>query len=442
MTNTAKLPLGLLLAVLLVAAPAAADGMLDPSFGNGGLVTTAFPGPFSNDAALSLVMLPDGRAVAAGYTNVNLENTYMAVARYLTTGALDTTFDGDGLVIVPFIFPPPSTDNGSEARAVLLQPDGRLVLVGWAAGGLPNQSVIALARLNADGSLDTSFGTGGRVMTPMQGGATAGLLQPDGRIVAVGQAGSSISAARYNTDGSLDPTFGNGGTLIVPLGGNFEIRDAKLQPDGKLVIAGTTPSSPFLSRDFALVRLLPNGALDTSFSGDGLATADFGGIETGNSVIVLGDGRLVLAGSRGTALPNTVTDFAITRYMPDGSLDTSFGTAGLALLDSGDPEYPEQLIQLFNGNLLVAGSTTNQGALVDFLLARLLPNGILDASFGTGGFLRTDFGGGADGCYAVAIAAPDRILTAGTKGGFPNVDFALARYIATTPAALLTFAVE
>ena len=432
----------LFLFVSLGAVPiSGADGMLDPAFGNGGLVTTAFPGAFSNDAALSLVMLPDGRAVAAGSTNINLETTHMAAARYLTTGALDTTFDGDGLVIVPFIFPPPATDSFSEARAVLLQPDGRVVLVGHAAGSFPNQSFIALARLNADGSLDASFGTAGRVLTPMPGGATAGLLQPDGRIVAVGQSGSLISAARYNADGSLDPTFGNGGTLIVPLPGPFEIQDAALQPDGKLVIAGTMPSSPFLSRDFALVRLLPNGTLDGSFGSGGLVTSDFGGIETGNSVIVLGDGRLVLAGSRGTALPNTVTDFAITRYLPDGSLDTSFGTAGLALVDSGDPEYPAQIIQLPNGNLLVAGSTSNQGVVVDFLLARLLPNGSLDTSFGAGGFLRTDFAGGPDECHAVAIAGPDRILTAGAVGPFP-LDFGLARYIATTPVELLSFQVE
>jgi hypothetical protein len=107
----------LLLSVALAVAPSAgADGMLDPAFGNGGLVMTAFPGQFSNDTAMSLVMLPDGRAVAAGSTNVNLAFTAMAVARYLTTGALDTTFDGDGLVTVPFIPPGPGIDAFSEAR--------------------------------------------------------------------------------------------------------------------------------------------------------------------------------------------------------------------------------------------------------------------------------------------------------------------------------------
>ena len=422
---------------------ARADGMLDPGFGTSGRVVTAFPGEFSGDTALSLAILPDGRVVAAGSTNVNLANTHMAVARYLTTGALDPSFGGDGRVVVPFPPPPPGPDSVAEAWATLPQPDGRVVLVGGAAVFMG--SVFALARLNDDGSLDTTFGTGGRVTTTFPGisvGARAGLLQPDGRIVAVGlSSGAALVAARYDGNGSLDPTFGSGGRLVVPLPGSFDLADVVLQPDGKLVVAGTMPSAPFLSRDFALVRLLANGDLDTSFSGDGVATADFGGIETGSSVVVLGDGRLVLAGSRGTELPNSVTDFAVARFLPDGALDTSFGAAGLALLDSGEPEYPAQIVELPNGNLLLAGSTSNQGVPIDFILARLLPNGILDTSFGSGGFLRTDFATGADTCNALVIAGPDRLLVAGSTGQFP-ADFGLARYIATTPVALEGFSVE
>ena len=346
--------------VAAVSAPMArADGMLDPGFGTGGIVVTAFPGEFSGDTALSLAILPDGRVVAAGSTNVNLPNTHMAVARYLTTGALDPSFDGDGLVVLPFPPPPPGPDSGAEAWATLPQPDGRVVLVGRAAVFMG--SVFALARLNEDGSLDATFGTGGRVTTTFPGigvGARAGFLQPDGRIVAVGlSSGSALVAARYDGNGTLDPTFGSGGRLVVPLPGSFDLADVVLQPDGKLVVAGTMPSAPFLSRDFALVRLLANGDLDTSFSGDGVATADFGGIETGSSAVVLGDGRIVLAGSRGTELPNTVTDFAVARFLPDGTLDTSFGAAGLALLDSGEPEYPAQIVELPNGNLMLAGTT-------------------------------------------------------------------------------------
>jgi uncharacterized delta-60 repeat protein len=425
----------LLLSVALAVAPSAgADGMLDPSFGNGGLVTTNFPiGPFSLDGANSLVVLPDGRAVAAGGTG-DPDGLAMAAARYLASGALDTTFSGDGLVVVDcggwF-------GAGGAAQAALLQPDGRLVLV----GSCPGNQLLTVARLNVDGSLDPSFGTSGQVFTPFPGGvlAAAGLLQPDGRIVAVGRSPFSfvaLKAARYNPDGSLDPSFGTGGTLTLSLAQDFVAEDAALQADGKLVIAGTY--GPSGGGDFGLVRLLPNGALDPSFDGDGVVTSDFGAVEKGSSVIVLGDGRLVLGGRR-------AFDLALVRYLPDGSLDTTFGTGGLATANSGVNNGLSQVTLLPNGKLLVAGSLLDsQGYAVDFLLARFHPDGGLDTSFGSSGFIRTDFSAGSrDGCTAVAVAGPDLVLTAGFTSPAPALaDFALARYIATTPVELLTFAVE
>jgi uncharacterized delta-60 repeat protein len=419
-----------------------ADGMLDPSFGNGGLVTTdfpydPFPPGFSADGASAVVVLPDGRAVAAGAVG-DLDGRAMGAARYLTSGALDTTFGGDGLAIVGGC---PSFGAGGGASAALLQPDGRLVLVGECPGGFS----LNVARLNVDGSLDPSFGTGGTVMTPFPDGvfAAAGALQPDGRIVGVGTGGASgqlgVAAARYNADGSLDPSFGTGGTLTLALGQDFFVDDVALQADGKLVIAGTFAGGP---TDFGLVRLLPNGALDASFDGDGIVTSDFGAAEEGRSVIVLGDGRIVLGGRRA---PDFASDIALVRYLPDGSLDGTFGTGGLTTADSWPNEGLGQVIVLPNGKLLAAGSTlTAQGSAVDFLLARFHPDGGLDTSFGSSGFLKTDFNAGSsDGCGAVAVAGPDIILTAGSIFSPPAFgDFALARYIASIPVELLGFSVE
>jgi uncharacterized delta-60 repeat protein len=415
-----------------------ADGMLDPSFGNGGLVTTNFDQPFSGDFALSLVVLPDGRAVAAGSARPVLEWQYMAVARYLVSGALDTSFGNGGQVMVWFQPPPGQFDMGATAYSLLLQTDGRLVLVGDVAFQVPPR-LFALARLNPDGSLDPSFGTDGRVTTSFGNSVTgsAGLLQPDGRIVAVGFLGfasGTIAAARYNANGSLDLTFGIGGQLTLPQFPAFDVRDAALQPDGKILIAGA------VGANFALIRLLPNGSPDPTFDGDGLVISDFGASESGSSVIVLGDGRIVLGGYREQG---SAADFALVRYLPDGTVDTTFGTGGLATADSGASEIGEQLIRLPNGKLLLAGLVNDPGA-QDFLLARFQPDGALDTSFGTVGFLRTGFPGGTmDECRAVAVAGPDLVLTAGavTAGTFPP-DFGLARYIATTPVELLTFAVE
>jgi uncharacterized delta-60 repeat protein len=433
------------LVVLIGALPnAAADGMLDPSFGNGGLVITNFPGGSPTDIAYSLVVLPDGRAVAAGRTGA-LPGA-MAAARYLSSGVLDTTFGGDGLVVVA-----PNcqlTNDEGGAQDALLQPDGRLVLVGTCpkvAG-----SEFWLARLNTDGSLDSSFGASGQVFTPFRGGevVTAGLLQPDGKIVAVGRGEppgnpKALVAARYNPDGSLDATFGTAGQLTLPLADDFWVEDVALQSDGKLVTGGTY--GPLFELDFGLVRLLPNGAPDPSFDGDGLVTSNFGGDEGGTSVIVLGDGRLVLAGSAELG-PDV---FALVRYLPDGALDTSFGIGGLATADGGGLETAREVVELPNGKLLVAGGTAPHPPRCcdhDFLLTRFHADGALDTSFGTGGFIQSDFGSVLDFCNSVAIAGQDLILTAGrtsTSQGLGDLsDFALARYIATIPVELLGFSVE
>ena len=424
----------LVLAVLLGSgAEARADGMLDPSVGNGGLVTTNFPFSSESDSAFAVVVLPDGRAVAAGSVG---DGHTMGAARYLTSGALDTTFSGDGLAVVEAADCP--SGNSGGASAVLLQPDGRVVLVGNCPG-----AAVLVARLNVDGSPDSSFGTNGHVITPLSGVYIGGgMLQPDGRIVAVGGAqvccGSTfLVAARYNPDGTLDSSFGTGGTVYLSLGFLNGFSDGVLQADGKLVLVGTFFSSAD-NVNFALARLLPNGTLDPSFDGDGVVISDFGADERGASVILLGDGRIVLGGSRSF-------DLALVRYLPDGSLDMTFGTGGLATADSGGQEGVAQLILLPNGKLLAGGSTAPpQGSGdFDFLLARFHPDGALDTSFGSSGFIKTDFdGGSSDTCSAVALAGPDLVLAAGTTFPPPFGDFALARYIASTPVHLLGFEVD
>ena len=423
----------LLLSVsLLGLAPSAgADGMLDPSFGNGGIVLTDIYTPNQPSGATAVMVLPDGRAVAVG-SGSNLAFGFMAAVRYLPSGALDPSFGNGGIASHsggPF-------PNGAVAEDGFLQPDGRLVLFGTYFN-FQGQRSFALVRLTDSGASDPTFGTNGYVNGPA-GMAVAGVLQPDGRIVAAGNPGSQPShliAARCDANGSPDLTFGVGGVVTLSLAQGITVRDVALQPDGKLVIGGLYSSG---AGDFIVVRLLPNGAVDPSFDGDGVATSDFGGAESGYSVIVQPDGRIVLAGSRDG-------DFALVRYLPDGSLDTTFGTGGLATAGSGVPEHAEDVILLPNGKLLVAGFTS-ETANEDFELARFHPDGVLDTSFGTAGLLRTDVGN-YDECYAVSLAGPDLVLTAGTRkdsaSPFPaSSSIALARYIATTPVELLSFEVE
>lgn len=418
------------------ALPARADGMLDPSFGNGGLVTTGFPPPpppfWSADGVASIAVLPDGRMVAAGRSSTEPTTPGVGVARYLASGALDTTFGAAGRVRIECA----SFGLGNGGEAVLVQPDGKIVLVSTCPGGL-----FTVARLNSDGAPDASFGTGGVVSTPFRGFAlvVAGLLQPDGRIVAVGSGspagGGPVApmAARYEANGALDPTFGTAGQVTLPLPQEFAVGAAALQPDGKIVIAGRYLTAG--ATDFALVRLLPNGAPDPSFDGDGLAVADVTGNEASRSVVVLPDGRLVVAGAHDG-------DFALVRFSSAGALDTTFGTGGLATASFGAPVTADEAVRLPNGKLMIAGATGGTGAIVDFLLARFLADGAIDTTFGSGGFLRTDFAGASDTGQAIAVAGPDLVLAAGVSCPTMDCDFALARYIAATPAELLTFAVE
>ena len=171
--------------------------------------------------------------------------------------------------------------------------------------------------------------------------------------------------------------------------------------------------------------------------------SDFGALEFAASVAVLGDGRIIVAGHRGTPPPTPTADLALVRYLPNGAIDTTFGTAGLATADAGGAEFGQDLLVQPDGKLLLAGTMFGPPS-DDFLLARFQADGAHDTTFGTAGFLRTDFGGmTSELLLAAALAGPDRILAAGralTLSG--GDDFGLARYIASTPVEAMSFSVE
>jgi len=214
-----------------------------------------------------------------------------------------------------------TTDFGGSdyGFSVALQPDGKIVVAGYAGGDF------ALARYNSDGALDTSFGSGGKVTTDFGGSyhpdGFSVALQPDGKIVVAGYAGGDFALARYNSDGALDTSFGSGGKVTTDFGGSDAGYSVALQPDGKIVVAG------YAGLDFALARYNSDGALDTSFGTGGKVTTDFsGGRDVGYSVALQPDGKIVVAGYAGV-------DFALARYNSDGALDTSFGSGGKVTTD-------------------------------------------------------------------------------------------------------------
>lgn len=341
------------------------------------------------------------------------------------SGDLDLTFGNGGKV---------TTMAGSlrePGNGVAVQADGKIVVAG--VFGTPSDYDFGVARFNANGGMDGSFGYKGKVTTHVSSTADYCLsvaVQEDGKIVAAGYShnGSNYDFAlvRYNADGTLDTSFGNGGKVTTGIGSNDYGQSVAVQTDGKIVVAGY--SSNGNNNDFALARYNANGTLDTSFGTDGKVTTGIGDFnDYGHQVIVQGDGKLLVAGYCNGA---TTDDFALARYNADGTLDTSFGRGGKVMTDLGQRhDYGRGVAVQTDGRILVAGYT-QFGASQDFGLVRYRPDGTLDLSFGSGGKVMSDIGNGTtDYGYSVALQANGQIVVAGRSlNANKNFDFAVARY--------------
>ena len=412
----------------------AAPSDLDPSFGGEGIVRTPVPGPTPeqiNNPANAVALQPDGRIVAAGGALAGPDVGFM-LARYEPDGSLDETFGGDGVVLTGFGWP-----GVDVALDVVVQGDGKIV----AAGSADGSTGFALARYNADGTLDTAFNGGGTVTTAVgtgANGASAVALVPDGRIVAGGSARTAsgdFAAVRYQADGTLDTSFGGTGVVTVDIAGADDIvLDAVAQPDQsgamRTVLGGFTWNGS--DYDFAMMRLDEAGARDVTFGGgDGVVTTDVG-TSTSDVISALasqGDGRIVAAG-RSTASAQD-SSFALARYNLDGSLDSTFGGDGTVTTNfdkfgdvaTGVAIRPDERI-------VAVGTTTDQFDLTDFAMASYLPNGEPDTAFAPGGTITTRVGSFSDGAADVALQPDGRIVVAGASTlDPPRSDFVLVRYI-------------
>lgn len=394
----------------------AAPGDLDPAFGGDGRVLT---GIADDDRAGDVAVQPDGKIVSVGSSaDHSVTESHFALTRHHADGTPDTTFGGDGTVTTPINNMDPDL-QWSEANALALQPDGKIVVVGTSWRGWENCCWFTVARYTADGTLDPEFGGGdGRVFTDFGGPDEARdvAVQPDGRIVAAGSSGGRVALARYNADGSPDTSFGGGDGQVsddpapgLPEEGG-DGRALALQPDGRIVVGGQVGATRF---DFVVLRYQANGTLDTSFGGDGIERTDFGAYESVEGLAVQPDGRIVAAGGSSGR-------FALARYLPSGTLDTGFDGDGRVLTPGG--EAADVALQPGDGRIVVAG---NNGPGGDFAVVRHNPGGGQDTGFGTAGVATADFGGG-DAARGVALQPDGGIVAAG--GGGPDNDFALARF--------------
>ena len=418
------------------------DGDLDPSFGNGGIVMTDFDN--STDLANAVARQSDGKLVVAGttYTGNDFSDEDFAIARYNVDGTLDASFGNNGRVTTDF------PGLAAVISAVAVQADGKIVVAGGAYPLFTFAGDFKVARYNPDGSLDNSFGTGGIVTTTFPGDgsyAFALALQPDGKIIAAGtdffdfnpgdMSDTDFALARYNPDGSLDTTFGNGGTVTTDfLGHEDDVYSVLIQSDGKIVAVGSA-NSPIDYYDFAVARYLANGTLDTTFGTGGKVRTDFGNndLDIAYAAALQSDGKIVTAGT--TVFDFGVQEpFALARYNSNGTVDTTFDTDGRLLIDFGSfLQSAYAVLVQTDGKIISVGYPNTELDDSDFLLARCNSNGSLDPSFGVGGKVRTSLGD-LNSAANEAVLQPDgKIVVVGfnpTKTA-RGVEFALVRYLGT-----------
>ena len=409
----------------------AADGDLDASFGGSGIVTDNFGGSFGIFAR-SVKIQPDGKILTgSAVLGADFQNFDFGILRYNSNGTLDTTFGTNGRQIV-------DVDGGSESLpTVLLQTDGKIIVVGQRV--VTGQSVrgIVLTRLNANGSFDVSFGSNGKVITTFDSAnKVAANLQADGKLVVVGNwSGSSFSTARFNVDGMLDNSFGTNGVVQNNIAGNTGVSyAAAFQSDGKILVGGLIANSVSNTGDFVAFRYTTNGAIDTTFGGIGYARVDFNGMrDAAQSLVVQPDGKIIAAGLA-TVATNLGNVFGIVRFNPDGSLDSTFGAAGKvsalpvnAFIDQINDRYPTLLQpdgKIVVGRTRFINNNANDGKQSN--IARFSANGSLDTTFGAGGQIATTQNATLGD---LALQTDGKIVAAGS--GLNNGSAVTARYLNT-----------
>jgi uncharacterized delta-60 repeat protein len=452
------------------------NGIVDSSFGTLGWVTTDFDQ--DTDAVEAIAFQPDGKVLAAGRSLISGDYDF-TVARYTVFGLLDTSFSGDGKASVPF-------GGNDQCKSIALQSDGKILL----AGGAKTVSTdfdFAFARLHTDGSLDNTFGGDGKVIVNMFGYEFAlGLaIQSDGKIIASGNNQDFVDkgrVARLMPNGSLDSSFGDDGRAYD---GDNSCEAVAVQPNGSIVVAGVHVS-PNGDWQAAFHRLTPAGALDLSLGGgaayidlgsavdrcqdvavlldgrilgncehDGLGSLlqiwpdggpDSGGLQTVGlpdnftqsgllqegvnasclSMAVQSDGKLVLMGEVSNQA-FTAKDIALTRLLPSGIIDASFGTNGRVQFGPFAFDQPRAVAIQPDGKIVIGGHMVS-GTQVNFMVARLNSNGSTDGSFGFGGFNVMDFQGGDDLGAAMALAPDGRIVVAGNVWTGARFYFGVARF--------------
>jgi uncharacterized delta-60 repeat protein len=422
---------------------------LDATFGSSGKVVTRDFG-----RGKDLLVQPDGKILLGGETEVSgILNNEFAVIRYNTDGTLDSTFGTNGEAALNFDLYPSNYGSDDHVLTIALQPDGKILAAGYTKGENSDYAgtFLAIARFNADGSLDTTFGTDGKIkLRPSENleityGIVSLALQPDGKFIVAGASSSGsvnqphgdFYLARLNANGTMDGTFGTGGTVTTHLlsdNSQAALRHIVLQPDGKIVLLGRdtgTDSDSNSEGGAVIIRYNADGSLDDTFGSGGIVLSDTKsvalnaiGFDTASDAQIEPDGKIIVAEE---SYLNTGTSQAqlssfLLRLNADGTRDDTFGTDGF-ITRSIVPATLPLVRRQADGKYLLGG--TYDGTNLDFLLQRFNADGSIDSDFGTNhGYTGTDFQGGDDTAWAMLLQPDGNVVLGGSSGEH----LAMARY--------------
>ncbi len=420
----------LLLAAQAGAAHAAA--FLDSSFGSGGIVKTTASAS-AHDQIQAITIDSNNKIVAVGYNGSATAGNFV-LARYNDSdGSLDSGFGSGGLVELDF---QSGTNRGDNAYALDIDTDGKIIVAGFANGGFA-VGQFALARYDADGTLDATFGTSGTTITPFTSGAAIayGMARDStGRIILAGMNNATFALARYSSNGILDTSFGTNGLIEPdPVNGGtaHTVRAIAVDSNDRVIVAGFTSTST--SSDFILARYTTSGILDSSFGSGGIVNIDFGGKDQAYAMTLDSSGNIVVGGYSGGAL-------ALARYTSTGTPDASFGSNGKVTTDATGANDIIYGLTMDNADNIVVGGMFGS----NFGIARYTPSGLLDTTFTATGLVNTDVAGGGmqDLAYAVRVDSSNRIIAAGRAYSGTNYDFALARYLVNNAPTVASISVS
>jgi len=406
------------LAAAVVLAPAGAQaavgdpGSLDRTFSEDGRAVVDYGRHYGTQQATDVLPQASGKTVVVSALATSTGSVF-GVARLRANGTPDPHFSANGRRTTTF------TGNDAPHRVVSLG-DGRILVAGSAGGAF------GLVAYQHDGSLDPSFGTGGKVVTDVTTGADRVLdlrLEPDGSILAAGIAGDQFAVVRYGADGSPDQSFGTDGVVLTTDGFPGVPYAVRLQPDGRLVAAGMGDPDADDIQGILVSRYDVDGSIDETFGGgDGRVTTvpPDGEVNRAYALLIDPDGR-ILAG--GTKVWADYSYFCLVRYLPDGSPDPSFADGGIAV-DGGVGYYARilSLAQQADGKIVAAGWTDRLSKSRTFAVLRYTAAGALDAGFSGDGEVVVGFGARpTTSAYAVAVRE-DRIVAVGDRYGYGSVE--------------------